>query len=295
MAVRDRRLVAALAVAVVAGIGGIRTRSASATPPKQRWEQLPDLPAMPASTDHGTVDAHGADIYYARYGRAEAPAVVLLHGGLGNSDHWAHQLPALVDHFSVIVVDSRGQGRSGRTKATLSYDLMAEDVVAVMDALTVQRASIVGWSDGGEVALKLGIAHPDRVDRLFVFGANYDERGSKPRGSRTATFQAYAVRCRADYERLTPSPHDWGKYVDAVMPLYQDPMGFTADQLRGIQAPTVIADGDHDEVIVLDQVQEMAKLIPHAKLVVFDSASHFALWQDPAAFNRALVDFLTAK
>jgi pimeloyl-ACP methyl ester carboxylesterase len=269
--------------------------TAASAAPKQRWEQLPELPTMPAATDHGAVDSHGASIYYARYGRSDAPVVVLLHGGLGNSDHWANQVPALVDHFAVLVVDSRGQGRSGRTRATLTYDLMAEDVVAVMDALKIARASIVGWSDGGEVALKLGIAHPDRVDRLFVFGANYDERGSKPRGSRTATFQAYADRCRADYLRLTPAPHDWSKYVDAVMPLYRAPMGFTADQLRGIQAPTIIADGDHDEVIVLDQVEEMAKLIPHAKLVVFDDASHFALWQDPVSFNRALVDFLTAR
>jgi pimeloyl-ACP methyl ester carboxylesterase len=164
-----------------------------------------------------------------------------------------------------------------------------------MDALSVAHASIVGWSDGGEVALKLGIAHADRVDRLFVFGANYDEHGSKPRGSRTATFQAYGQRCRADYERMTPKPHDWAGYVDAVMPLYLTPMGFTKDQLRGIRAPTVIADGDHDEVIVRDQVEEMAKLIPNAQLVVFADASHFAHWQDPATFNRALLDFLVVK
>jgi pimeloyl-ACP methyl ester carboxylesterase len=288
-----RGLVAALAAIVLGDLGaGVMTASAT---PKPRWEELPDLPAMPASTDHGTVDSAGAKIYYARYGRDGGPVVILLHGGLGNSDHWANQVPALVDHFAVVVIDSRGQGRSGRSKTTLTYDVMAEDVVAVMDVLKLPRASVVGWSDGGEVALKLGIAHPDRVDRLFVFGANYDERGSKPRGSRTATFQAYADRCRADYQRLTPSPHDWGKYVDAVLPLYETPMGFTADQLRGIQAPTVIADGDHDEVIVRDQVEEMAKLIPHAKLVVFADASHFALWQDPASFNRAVVEFLTAK
>ena len=69
-------------------------------------------------------------------------------------------------------------------------------------------------------------------------------------------------------------------------------MGFTKDQLKSIKAPTIVADGDHDEVIVLDQVEEMATLIPNAKLVVFKDASHFALWQAPAEFNKALVDFL---
>jgi pimeloyl-ACP methyl ester carboxylesterase len=276
------------AIALVAG-----AISAEATP--ARWEQLPELPAMPAASDYGTVDSSGAKLYYARYGRADGPVVILLHGGLGNSEHWANQLPALVDHFAVLAIDSRGQGRSTHTKATLTYDLMAEDVIAVMDGLKISRASIVGWSDGGEVALKLGIAHADRVDRLFVFGANYDERGQKPHGARTATFQGYAQRCRADYERMTPKPHDWDGYVDAVLPLYTQPMHFTADQLRGIRAPTLVADGDHDEVIVLDQVKEIAGLIPHAKLVVFSDASHFAHWQDPTTFNRTLVEFLTAR
>lgn len=263
--------------------------------PQKRWEKLPTPPAMPDATDHGSVDAGGASIYYATYGKSSGDVVILLHGGLGNSEHWANQLPALVDHFAVVAIDSRGQGRSTHTKATLTYDLMTEDVIAVMDALKIARASIVGWSDGGEVALKLGIAHPDRVDKLFVFGANYDERGQKPHGARAATFQTYAQRCRADYERLTPKPHDWGAYYDAVVPLYTQSMGFTADQLRGIKAPTLVVDGDHDEVIVLDQVKEIAQLIPHAKLVVFSDTSHFAHWQDPATFNRTLVEFLTGK
>jgi pimeloyl-ACP methyl ester carboxylesterase len=65
--------------------------------------------------------------------------------------------------------------------------------------------------------------------------------------------------------------------------------------MRSIRVPTVIADGDHDEIIFLDHIKEMALLIPNAKLVVFENTSHFAIWQDPAAFNKALVEFLAAK
>jgi pimeloyl-ACP methyl ester carboxylesterase len=268
---------------------------ALAKPPANRWEQLPDVPAMPEATEHGTVDAHGAKLYYARYGKpaTDAPVVILLHGGFGNSDHWANQLPALVDKFAVLAIDSRGQGRSSHTKASLTYDLMAADVIDVMDALHIPRASIVGWSDGAEIALKLGIGHADRVDRLFVFAANYNEDGNKAGGNRSATFQEYGQRCRTEWEHLTPKPHDWQAYVDGVMPLYRAPMGFTKDQLRGIQAPTLVADGDHDEVIVLAQVEEMAKLIPHAQLKVFADTSHFALWQDPKDFDAALLEFLS--
>ena len=246
---------------------------------------------MPAAADHGTVDVAGAQIYYAIYGKGDP--VILLHGGLGNGDHWSNQVPALADHFEVIAIDSRGQGRSTRTRAPITYEKMANDVLAVMDKLEIPRASLVGWSDGGEIALKIAISHPDRVDHLFVFGTNYDANGSKPRGSqRSATFAAYAAKSRADYIRLSKTPRQFDELVDWLLPVWRNPMGFTKDQLRSIQAPTLVADGDHDEVIVLAQEQEMAQLIPHGKLAVLKDTSHFALWQDPDDFTKLLLDFL---
>ncbi|HET9988622.1 MAG TPA: alpha/beta hydrolase [Kofleriaceae bacterium] len=278
---------AAFVVLIVAG--GL----ASAAP--ARWDTLPLPPAMPTATKASSITVDGAQIYYAIYGTSSAEApVILLHGGLGNSDHWANQVPALVDaKHEVITIDSRGQGRSTRAGAKISYDVMATDVIAVMDALAVKQAAIVGWSDGGEVALKLAIAHPDRVAKLFVFGSNYNSEGSKSRrNAPTATFSAYAQKCRTDYQKLSKTPKQFDELVDWLLPIWRNPMGITKDQLRAIQAPAMIADGDHDEVILLAQVEEMAKLIPHGQLKVFDDASHFALWQDPQAFNKALVEFL---
>ncbi len=259
---------------------------------KLRWQTLPLPPAMPKPTSQGYVAVDGAQIYYSIYGKGDP--VLLLHGGLGNADHFAFQLPALVDKFQVIAIDSRGQGRSSnRSKATITYDLMATDVIAVMDKLKIDKASVVGWSDGGEVALKLGIAFPDRVDHLFVFGANYNSDGSKPRGSASETFTTYALKCRRDYERMSKTGVSFQQMVDSLLPLWRNPTGITKDQLRAIKAPVMMADGDHDEVIILDQIEEMAKLIPNGQLKVFENASHFALWQAPADFNKAVVDFLT--
>src|SRR5262245_50408508 len=107
----------ALALVVVSATAGARG--------KARWQDLPMPPAMPQAADHGTVDIDGAQIYYARYGKSGGEPVILLHGGLGNGDHWAHQVLALADRFDIYTIDSRGQGRSSRTKATLSYDVMA--------------------------------------------------------------------------------------------------------------------------------------------------------------------------
>jgi pimeloyl-ACP methyl ester carboxylesterase len=261
---------------------------------KPRWQTCPFPPAMPESTGHGAVTSDGASIYYATYGDPKGAPVILLHGGLGNSDHWANQLPALVDaKLQIIAIDSRGQGRSTRTRASATYDTMAKDVLAVMDELKLDKASLVGWSDGGEIALKLAISNPARVDKLFVFGTNYSSAGSKPRnGQRSETFVTYATKCKTDYLKLSKTPRQYDELVDWLLPVWRNPMGFTKDQLKSIQAPTIVADGDHDEVIVLDQVEEMSKLIPNAHLAVIKDASHFALWQAPAEFNKVLVEFL---
>ena len=262
------------------------------------WEQLPMPPAMPAANDTGSVQSAGASIYYARYGTPKGAPVILLHGGMGNSDHWANQVPGLAAKLHVIVIDSRGHGRSTRpkdaAKSPPSYDQMADDVLAVMDHLKLDKASLVGWSDGGEIAMKIAVSHPTRVDRLFILGANYDAAGSKPRrGKPSVPFQLYGKRCRADYTRLSKTPKDYDDVVRWLLPIWRNPMGFTKDQLRSIQAPTIVADGEHDEIIVLDQIKEMATLIPHAKAHVFEDASHFVLWQVPDQLTSLLVDFLT--
>ena len=281
-------------LAILSCIAALVLPSIAIAAPKEkpRWQQLPLPPAMPSPRDTGFVEVDGASIYYARFGAAGEP-VILLHGGMGNADHWSHQVIALADKLQVIAIDSRGQGRSTRGKRKPSYDLMAEDVVAVMDKLGLTKASIVGWSDGGEIALKLAIKHPERVDRMVILGSNYDAKGSKSRrGALPATFSAYAAKCRADYKKLSRTPKQYDAVQAWLVPIWRNPMGFTQEQLRGIQAPTIVADGEHDEIIQLAQIEEMATLIPNARLEVFADTSHFALWQDPAAVNKVLLDFL---
>ncbi|MEO8700407.1 MAG: alpha/beta hydrolase [Kofleriaceae bacterium] len=261
---------------------------ASATP--KRWETLPLPPEMPIAATTGHVDVKDAKIYYATYGKG-AP-VILLHGGLGNSDHWAFQVPDLAKHYQVIVIDSRNQGRSTFAATKVTYHAMAADVLAVMDELGLKAAAFVGWSDGGEIALDLAVNNPARVTKLFVFGANYDAKGSKPRTGTSTTFASYASKCRSDFAKISKNPKQYAAVIASLNPVWTTAVIFTKAQLRSIQAPAVIADGDHDEIIELDQIKEMAQLIPNAKLVVFPNTSHFALWQDPAAFNQAVLEFL---
>ncbi len=268
------------------------TAVAQAKPKKERWQELPMPPEPPASATHGEVVVDGAHIYYETYG--QGTPVILLHGGLGSGNQFGFQVPALVDKHQVISIDTRGHGRSTLTKKTFTYHLFADDVLAVMDKLELKSAAIVGWSDGGEIGLDLAIHHADRISKLFVIGANYDVKGSKSRGDHTPTFEEYGVRCHHDYRKLSKTPKAWENLVDAMTPVWHTTTVFTKEQLRTIATPTVVADGDHDEIIVLDQEKEMASLVQHGKFLVFENASHFVMWQDPASVNKAIVDFLDA-
>lgn len=266
---------------------------ALARPP--RWETLPLPPAMPKPKSTGIVMHKAAKIFYGIHG--EGDPVILLHGGMGNGDHFSSQVTALRATFQVVVIDTRGHGRSSLPKGKLSYHAMAGDVLAVMDKLELERAAIVGWSDGGAIGLDLAILNPERVSRLFIIGTNYDAKGSKPRRGKppSATFNAYAAKCRADHARLGNKPKSFQAQIDAMLPVWRNPGGFTKDQIKTIQAPTMVALGDHDEIIELAQIEEMAKLIPKGQLTVFKDTSHFAMWQDPTTFNKVLLEFLTAK
>src|SRR6266498_3711092 len=133
---------------------------------------------LPDTTEQGYVENDGARIWDATYG-AGSP-VILLHGGLGNSGNWGYQVPALVrSGYRAVVIDSRGHGRSTRDSRPYTYELMASDVAAVMDTLQLEKAGLVGWSDGACTALILAAQDPARVAGVFFFACNMDPSGTK--------------------------------------------------------------------------------------------------------------------
>src|SRR5262245_61950870 len=121
-----------------------------------RWTSLPEARALPSLAKQGFVERDGARIWYGTVGKG-AP-VVLLHGGLSSSDDWGNQVPALIEsHHRIILIDSRGHGRSTRSAQPLHYEVMEGDVIAVMDELHIGRAQVVGWSDGAIIGLVLAM------------------------------------------------------------------------------------------------------------------------------------------
>ena len=262
----------------------------AAKPAVPRWQTLPEPAPLPEPAHSDTFRTDDVTLWYAVFG--EGPPVVLLHGGMGSSAQFGSLVPALAEHHQVIVLDSRGHGRSTRSRRGISYRQMADDVVALLDHLRLKQAAVVGWSDGGVTGLELAIRHRPRISRLYVLGTNYDLRGVKP--NRSKTFQQYFARCKRQYAQLAPDPGQLGPMLKELRAMWTTQPTLSARDLAKIRAPTVVALGEHDENIRQEHAAELAELIPGATLQRLPDTSHFALWQDPEGFARSVLAWLDA-
>jgi pimeloyl-ACP methyl ester carboxylesterase len=275
-----RRILLSLFLALL--VGGM----ARAEP---QWLSLPATPSLPSSAQSGYAQVNGVRIWYAVFGHGQP--VVLLHGGLANSSYWGHLVPALSNEFQVIVIDSRGHGRSTRNVEPLGYSLMASDVLAVMDMLKLEKAAIVGWSDGAIIGLDIALHHPERLTRLFAFAANSDPEGVADI-AQSPVFNTYMERAKAEYRDLSPTPSDYDAFMGQVTKMWETQPHFSADDLHRIHTPTWIVDADHDEAIKRSNTLFMADQIPGSGLLILPQASHFAFLQDPGQFNADVLHFL---
>jgi len=247
---------------------------------------------MPQPRESGMALVNDIRMYYAVYG--EGPPVLLIHGGLGHADIWGFQVPALAKDHKVIVADSRGHGRSTRSKQPFSYALMADDYVALLDFLKIDKVALIGWSDGGIIGLDIAIRHPERLSRLFAFAANFTPEGTRD-VAKSPTFDAYFARARKDYAALSPTPGEFDDFLKQISKMWVSEPRYSEEQLRAITVPTMIFDGEHDEAIKPEHTREIAELVPGASLVIMKDASHFAMWQKPQEFNATVRKFLGGK
>lgn len=245
---------------------------------------------LPDTNEQYYVENDGARIWYAAYG--SGPAVILLHGGLGHSGNWGYQVPSLVENgYRVIVIDSRGHGRSTRDEKPYSYELLASDVIAVMDALRLEKAAFIGWSDGACTALVLASKFPERAAGVFFFACNAD-----PSGTKEFEFTAIVQRCFhrhvKDYQQLSATPDAFDAFSEAVGLMQRTQPNYSAEDLSRISVPVAIVHSENDEFIKREHAEYLAHSIPNAEFVYLPGVSHFAPVQRPAQFNDAVLQFL---
>jgi pimeloyl-ACP methyl ester carboxylesterase len=259
------------------------------------WKTLANVPPMPKADESGLAPVNDIKMYYAVFNKGGKDPVILLHGGLISSDEWGFEVPLLSKTHKVIVVDSRGHGRSSMSNQPLGYNLMASDVLQLMDYLRIKKASIVGWSDGGIIGLIIAIQHPERLNKLFTFGTNYNHSGEKTELFDSALAARFMARAQANYQRLSPTPDSFFVFRKALWKMYSTEPNLNPEEIKTIKAPTVIAGGQYDQFIEREHFEELAHLIAGAKLVILPNVSHGGPLQDPVHFHQAVMNLLDPK
>ena len=188
-------------------------------------------------------------------------------------------------------MDSRGHGRSTRNDEPYGYDLMASDVIGLLDYLKIQKVALVGWSDGAILGLDIAIHHPERLSKLFAFAANSDPNGVADI-SRSDVFNAYIARAEKEYGTLSATPTGYSAFLDQISKMWATQPNWTADDLKKVTVPTWIVDADHDEAIKRENTEFMAANIPNAGLLLEPEVSHFSFLQDPQQFTDDVLHFL---
>jgi pimeloyl-ACP methyl ester carboxylesterase len=254
-----------------------------------QWLTLPPTPSLPKAAQTGYAPVDGIRIWFATFGHGQP--VVLLHGGLATANYWGNQVRALQQRYRVVVMDSRGHGRSTRDQQPFGYDLMAGDVLGLLNFLGIEKAAMVGWSDGAILGLDIAMHHPERLSKLFAFAANSDPSGVADI-AHSPVFTAYIARAEREYAALSPTPGQYKSFLAQITRMWETQPNWTAADLHRITVPTWIVDADHDEAIKRVNTEFMAANIPNAGLLLQPQVSHFSFLQDPEQFTSDVLHFL---
>jgi pimeloyl-ACP methyl ester carboxylesterase len=226
----------------------------------------------------------GNRFYYEIYG--QGPPVLLIHGNGVSIGFFKAQIGVFSRHHRVVAMDSRGQGRSELGTKALTYEDMTEDVNALLEHLNLDHVNVLGQSDGGIIGLLLTIHHPDKVSMLAVMGANLEPDAAYP----WAVDGIVRVRNRITAEiPRSNDPKPLQLQLQFLDLLGNQPHIPLAD-LRSIQVPTLVMAADRD-VIRDDHTLTIFHAIPKSQLAIFPGATHVIAEQDPARFNRTVLDF----
>jgi pimeloyl-ACP methyl ester carboxylesterase len=244
------------------------------------------------------VDAGGLHTYYEVHGAGDP--LVLLHGGLCTAETLDGQVPAFAERYRVYVPERRGHGRTPDVEGPITYQNMAADTAAFMDARGIRAAHLVGFSDGGSVALRVALDRPDLVAKLVVVGspAHYDGCTSEQK----ALFDKWAG------QPPPPVMEQFGRLHAAVSPdgpdhfpvLFSKAMwdrrtepGLSFTDLAAISAPTLVLLAD-DDCLTIEHAAAMRDALPDAQLAVVPGTSHALPFEKRDLVNVLILDFLAA-
>ena len=255
----------------------------------------------------------GIRLHYEVLGRASAPAVLMIQG-LGADKHgWDMQRLVLATRYRVVALDNRGAGRSDKPFGTYTLEQMAADAIAVLDAVGIERAHVVGASMGGAISQIVGLKYPDRVISLTLactacrnhpwrrellqgWATTANERGM---GAMAAEAARWVIGPRS-FRRLLPTfgwlgplamgrtAHAFVAQVKAILEVDES----VSELLETVDIPTLVMVGNQDILTPRGDSEEIADRMPNAELVVISGAAHGFMVEHASTFNRVLLEFL---
>jgi pimeloyl-ACP methyl ester carboxylesterase len=238
------------------------------------------------------VDINGHPTWVEQRGSG-TETVVLLHGGLSNSDLLLDTIGGgVAERYRVVAFDRRGHGRSADTEAPFHYDDMAAETIAVLEQVVGGRAHLVGWSDGGIIALLVGMNRPDLVGRLVPIGANYHYDGLGPLPMDPDS-PLVAMIAQGYAERSPDGGDHFPEVLAKSMTMFETEPTLTTADLARITMPVLVLVGD-DEAVRLDHTCSLYQALPAGQLAIVPAATHAVPLEKPVDVTRLIVDFLAA-
>jgi len=236
----------------------------------------------------GRTQSHGASIHYVVFGSGNP--VILLHGGLSNKICWFSQIPTLSAHgFQIILVDSRGHGISELGDSELSYHLLAEDALAILNDRNISQTAVIGWSDGANTALQLANEWPARIGKIVAISGNYSPQGLTSEAHRDQLKRSSGLQYWL-FRWLTGAGEKFAALENRLKPLWNNYPTLQASDLETIQSPVLIILGDHD-LVTTEHARIMAKLIPRSTLHLVHGGGHATMITHATEVNREVIRF----
>jgi pimeloyl-ACP methyl ester carboxylesterase len=228
------------------------------------------------------VKLRGINMYYETYGSGEP--LLIIHGNGGSINNFLYQIPYFSSTYKVILADSRAQGKTTDTGDSLSYEMMTDDLDALLVYLKLDSCYVIGWSDGGINGLLLAMLHPEKVKKLAVTGANL--------WPDTTAIDPFVHHWAADYNDTLKNRPGTPKTLNdrKLARLLSFEPHITTEQLKKVQCPTLVIGGDHD-VILPRHTMLIAESIPKSYLWILPNSGHSTPIFYKDQFNQVVSDF----
>jgi pimeloyl-ACP methyl ester carboxylesterase len=255
------------------------------------------LAASAGAVERGYAPVNGLQLYYEIHGtpaKGDVPLVLLHGGGSTLETSFGKLIPLVSKSRQVIAFDQQGHGRTADVDRPFSFEQSAEDAVALLRHLNVAKADILGYSNGGHIALEIALKHPEVVRSLVLESVMFSRDGCDPRfwqGFDHPKLDNMPPDLKKGYLATAPHPEQLPSMFTKSVQRMRRFKGWTPAQIQSIRLPALLIVGDRD-IVSVEHAAQMQHLLPDARLAVLPATDHLAMTDRAADVARLLAEFL---